>query len=47
MDMLTKETGKQVIDSLPNDATMDDIIHAVFVNVKFARGTRRYVEARV
>lgn len=36
--MRTKETAKQVIDSLPNDATMDDIIHALYINVKFARG---------
>ena len=36
--MQTKETAKQVIDSLPNDATMDDIIHALYINVKFARG---------
>ncbi len=36
--MLTKETAKQVIDALPNDATMDDIIHALYINVKSARG---------
>jgi len=36
--MRTKETAKRVIDSLPNDATMDDIIHALYINVKFARG---------
>lgn len=36
--MRTKETARQVIDSLPNDATMDDIIHALYVNLKFARG---------
>jgi len=38
--MLTKETAKQVIDSLPNDVTMDDIIHALYINVKFARGEK-------
>ncbi len=38
--MLTKEMAKQVIDSLPNDATMDDIVHALYVNVKFSRGEK-------
>ena len=36
--MLTKETAKQVIDSLPDGATADDIIHALYINIKFARG---------
>jgi hypothetical protein len=40
MIMLTKETAKRVIDSLPDDATMDDIIHALYSNLKFARGER-------
>ena len=44
--MLTKETAKQVIDSLPNDATMDDIIHALYINVKFSRGEREICEGR-
>jgi hypothetical protein len=38
MTMLTKDAAKQVIDSLPNDATMDDIIHALYIKVKFSRG---------
>ncbi len=36
--MLNKETAKQVIDSLPNDASMEDIIHALYINIKFSRG---------
>ncbi len=44
--MLTKETAKQVIDSLPNDATMDDIIHALYINVKFARGEKEIREGK-
>ncbi len=44
--MLTKETAKQVIDSLPNDVTMDDIIHALYVNVKFSHGEREIREGR-
>lgn len=36
--MQMKDTAKQVIDQLPDDVTMDDIIHALYVNVKFAHG---------
>jgi len=42
--MVTKETAKQVIDSLPDDATMDDIIHALYINVKFSRGEQEIRE---
>jgi hypothetical protein len=38
--MLNKETAKQVIDSLPNDVSMDDIIHALYVNIKFTHGEK-------
>jgi len=44
--MLTKETAKQVIDSLPDDVTMDDIIHALYVNLKFARGEKEIREGK-
>lgn len=44
--MLMKETAKQVIDSLPNDVTMDDIIHALYINVKFSRGEKEIREGR-
>jgi hypothetical protein len=46
MIMLTKETAKQVIDSLPDDATMDDIIHALYINVKFSRVEREIREGK-
>jgi hypothetical protein len=42
--MLTKETAKQVIDSLPDDATMDDVIHALYINIKFSRGEKEIRE---
>lgn len=42
----TKETAKQVNDSLPNDATMDDIIHALYINVKFACGEEEIREGK-
>lgn len=38
--MLSKEAAKRVIDSLPNDVSMDEIIHALYVNVKFAHGEK-------
>ena len=44
--VLWKEAAKQVIDSLPNDATMDDIIHALYINVKFARGEKEIREGK-
>ena len=44
--MRAKATAKQVIDSLPDDATMDDIIHALYVNVKFARGEKEIREGK-
>lgn len=33
-----KETAKQVIDQLPDGVTMDDIIRALYINVKFSHG---------
>ena len=44
--MRAKATAKQVIDSLPDDATMDEIIHALYVNVKFARGEKEIREGK-
>lgn len=38
--MLNKETAERVIDSFPNDVSMDEIIHALSVNVKFSLGKR-------
>ncbi len=36
--MTTKERAKQVIDSLPDDASIDRIMHALYVNAKFSHG---------
>ena len=36
--MATKDVAKRVIDTLPETATMDDIICARYLNVKFDRG---------
>ena len=36
--MTVKEIAKEVIDSLPDETTIDDIIHALYVNAKFQHG---------
>ena len=36
--MVVKDIAKHVIDTLPNEASMDDIIHALYINAKFERG---------
>ncbi|MFW6107503.1 MAG: hypothetical protein ACOC8A_02315 [bacterium] len=37
----TKDIARQVIASLPDDVTMDDIIQALYVREKFERGLRQ------
>lgn len=44
--MPIKEIAKQVIDSLPDDASMDDIIHALYVKTKFEHGEREIREGK-
>ena len=39
--MATKDVARQVIDGLPEQASMDDIIHALYVAAKFERGERQ------
>jgi cation transport regulator ChaB len=36
--MTNKQLAQQVIQSLPDDSTLDDIIHALYVKAKFERG---------
>ena len=38
--MIIKDIAKQVIDNLPNEVTMDDIIHALYIKTKFDHGER-------
>ena len=38
--MVVKDIARDVIDSLPDQASMDDIIHALYVNAKFEHGER-------
>jgi hypothetical protein len=44
--MAEKEIAKRVIDALPDTATMDDIIHALYVQTKFARGEQEIREGK-
>jgi hypothetical protein len=38
--MNAKNTAMHVIESLPKNVTMDDVIHALYVATKFDRGER-------
>jgi len=44
--MTVKDSAKQVIGTLPDSVTMDDIIHALYVNIKFADGEREIREGK-
>lgn len=39
--MTTKEIAKNVIDSLPDAADMDEIIHALYIRMKFDQGLKK------
>lgn len=36
--MTVKDIAKNVINSLPKDATIDDVIHALYLHAKFQHG---------
>ena len=36
--MTVKEVAKHVIDALPDEAAMDDVLHALYVKAKFDHG---------
>jgi hypothetical protein len=44
--MAEKDIAKQVIDTLPDTATIDDIMHALYVRTKFARGEMEIREGK-
>ena len=44
--MTMKELAKQVIDTLPEDAGLDEIMHALYVNTKFQRGEQEVREGK-
>lgn len=44
--MAVKDVAKHIIDALPDEASMDDIIHALYVKAKFERGEQEIREGR-
>lgn len=44
--MPIKDVAKHVIDALPDEATMDDIMHALYVHAKFEHGEREIREGK-
>ena len=40
-NMTVKEIAKGVIDTLPDNADMEEIIHALYIKQKFDRGIRQ------
>ena len=44
--MAMKDLARQVIDSLADDATMDEIMHALYVSAKFQHGEREIREGQ-
>ncbi len=44
--MTAKEMAKNVIDKLPDEANMDDIIHALYIRTKFERGILEIEEGK-
>ncbi len=44
--MSDKEAARQIIDGLPDDATLEDILYALFVCTKFEKGLRLVREGK-
>ena len=44
--MTVKEIARNLIDALPADASMDDIMHALYLNAKFTRGEQEIREGK-
>ena len=44
--MAVKDVAKYVIDTLPEDTSMDGIIHALYVKAKFDKGESQVREGR-
>ena len=44
--MTVKEIAKKVIDTLPDEASIDDIMHALYIQAKFDKGIREIEEGK-
>ena len=38
--MQVKETAKKIIDNLPDETSIEEIMHALYVNAKFEHGEK-------
>ncbi len=41
-----KDKAKSIIDNLPEDSTMDDIMHALYIKAKIELGEREIEEGK-
>jgi len=44
--MVMKEEAKRIIDTLPDEASLDDIMHALYVTAKFQHGEKEIRDGR-
>ncbi len=44
--MVVKDIARGVIDTLPDEVTMEDIIDALYIRAKFERGEREIREGK-
>lgn len=44
--MTVQDVAKHVIDILPEETNMDDIIHALYINTKFDHGEQEIREGK-
>ncbi|MHB1155619.1 MAG: hypothetical protein ACYC26_02145 [Phycisphaerales bacterium] len=44
--MTVKETARQIIDRLPDDASIEDVINALYVRAKFEAGEQQIKQNR-
>ena len=44
--MTVKEIAKHTIDKLPKESSIDDIMHALYINAKFEHGTDEIREGK-
>lgn len=44
--MTAKDTARRIVDTLPDEASMDDIMHALYVVAKFQHGQREIEEGK-
>ena len=44
--MTVKEIAHEVINSLPEESSIDDIIHALYINAKFQKGEQEIKDGK-